>query len=55
VFVKWFRTLIVTVLAGKGICAMDYLLYSSDFAPADFWLFPKFKESAAERKAFLRH
>jgi hypothetical protein len=26
-------------LAGKGISAMDHLLYSPDLAPAGFWLF----------------
>jgi hypothetical protein len=31
-------------LEGKGILAMDHLLYSPDLAPADFWLFPKLKK-----------
>jgi hypothetical protein len=38
--------------AGKGISAMDRPPYSPDLAPADFWLFPKLKESA-ERQMFL--
>jgi hypothetical protein len=39
-------------LAGKGTSAMDHPPYSPDLAPADFWLFPKFK--TVERKAFLK-
>jgi hypothetical protein len=38
-------------LAGKGIFAVDYLLYSPDLAPADFWLFPKL-ESVLKGKHF---
>jgi transposase len=38
--------------AEKDISAMFHPLCSPDLAPADFWLFPKLKESA-QRKAFL--
>jgi hypothetical protein len=31
------------ILEGKGISAMDYLLYSRDLTAADFWLFPELK------------
>jgi hypothetical protein len=31
------------LLAGKGIFAMDYPLYSPDLGPADLWLLPKLK------------
>jgi hypothetical protein len=39
-------------LEGKGIYAVDHLLYSPDLAPADFWLFPKLK-SVLKGKRFL--
>jgi hypothetical protein len=34
--------------------AMNHPPYSPDLAAADFWLFPRLKESV-ERKAFLGH
>jgi hypothetical protein len=43
---------VLKFLAGKGISAMDHLLYSPDFVPADFWLFPELK-SVLKGKCFL--
>jgi hypothetical protein len=34
---------VLQFLAGKVISAKDHPPYSSDLAPADFWLFPKLK------------
>jgi hypothetical protein len=40
---------VLQFLEGKGISAMDHLLYSPDLAPADFWLFPKLETSRTLR------
>jgi hypothetical protein len=35
-------------LAGKEITVLDHTPYSSDLAPADFWLFPEIKLALKE-------
>jgi len=38
------------ILAQKSITRMENWSYSSDFAPSDFWLFPKIKSALKGRR-----